>query len=685
MDGLIEAQGTEEKSVNEDEFIKEAQDRAKLAVDGWTDNHKKWREDVDFVAGKQWPDEIKQKREADQRVILTINQLPKYSRQVTGDGKQSRIQINVTPAEVGADRKLSNQAGTKDYSYAQIMQGIVRNIEAVSKAERAYDRALKHCVDGGFGWLRVIKRYARPDGFEQELAIQGVRNPFSVLYDPQAMVSDEDDFTAGQYAFVHTVVPRKAAKAKYGDKVSDVSIGDDWTESQRWWYDKDDIRLAEYYYVETKDTLYVLLSDGTIMEAKDLEDAKARVAADGKEIVTDRKGEKRCVYWSLIHGTGIAEGPYRWDGGYIPIVPVVGPELWMNDGVEYQSLFRHSHDAQRMYNYWRSAATEAVALAPKAPWLADVASIQGFEKDYERASSEPIELLKYRGREGVQPPRRADTSSNPAAEIQQALHANDDVKNTIGIFDASLGQRSNETSGKAIIARQQEGDTGTFEWHDALSKAVEQVGRILVDLVPKVYDTDRVVRVKLPEEDEDFVRINYEVPNGENADGTPHLVKADLGQQRYDVAVRTGPSMGTQRVQAADSMMSFVQAIPDAARVVMDKIARNMDWPGADDIADRLKKIVPPELLTAAEREELQADMPEQQADPAAEAEAQTEQIEAEAKLINAQADMITAQAKMLEAQNESPERIKDMVAEAIAEILAAGQIPTNPPDIPVA
>lgn len=696
----IEPQGTEEAPTGDDStFVKECQDRAKLAVDGWNHNHKKWRDDVDFVGGKQWPDDVRQKREADERVILTINQLPKYSRQVTGDGKQNRISINVAPIESDRGMKLSNMAGTKDYSYAEIMQGIVRNIEAVSKASQAYDMALKHCVDGGFGWLRVMKRYAQPNGFEQELVIRGVRNPFSVLVDPQAMLSDEPNLSAMNYAFVHALVPRREAEKKYGSGITDVTIGDDWTDSQRWWYDADDIRLAEYYYIELKDMLYVLLSDGSIMEAPDLEDAKAQVAEkEGIDILKDRKGEKQCVYWALMHGAGIAEGPFKWDGGMIPIAPVLGPELFLVEGVEYQSLFRHSHDAQRMYNYWRSAATEAVALAPKVPWIADSASIAQHRDAYDRASSEPVNLLEYDYRENVPAPKRADMSSNPAAEINQSLQANDDVKNTIGIFDASLGQRSNEVSGKAIIARQQEGDTGTFEWHDALANAVERIGKIVVDLVPKIYDTDRIVRLRLPEEGEDFVRINYEVKSDEpTADGEPKLVKADLSQQRYDVSVKTGPSMGTQRERAAESMMAFMQHVPEAARAIADKVAANMDWLGADEIAERLRKIIPPELLTAAEREEMQQDQPEltpeqqqaQEAERAAiEAEREATRMEAEAKLIAAEADKIEAQAKMLEAQNEHPEKIKDMVAEAIAELIQSGaltQIQQNSPESPIA
>lgn len=683
MDGELNVpQGQQREGLtDESAFMEEARERARLAVDGWSENHTRYREDQEFLSGeKQWPTEIAQQREEDGRVCLTINQLPKFIRQVEGDAKQNRVVIKVRPVEFDRGLKFRNVAGTKDYSQAEVMEGICRNIEAVSVAESAYDLAFSNCLKGGFGWLRVLKRYARPDGFEQDLIIRGVRDPYSVLMDPQAMLSDEPDFTGGNYGFVQTMVPKSVARQKYGMDLQSIDLFND-SPDMKWWIEKDQLRLAEYFYVDEKPTSYVLLSDGSTMELPDYEKVKGQKR--GVAVLKDRKGVKRCVYWSLISGVGVVEGPYKWDGGYIPLVPVLGPEMWLDEGVIYESLIRHSHDPQRMYNYWRSAATEAVALAPKAPWLADERSVAGYERDYEEATERPVHLLKYRGKEGVPPPQRVQSANNPAAEIQQSLHANDDVKSTIGIFDASLGARSNETSGRAINARQREADTATFHWHDARARAVAHVGRILVDMIPHIYDTQRVMRLKLEDDSEDFVQINYEVPG---ADG--RLVKLDLGTQRFDVTASSGPALGTQRQEAAQSMMEFTKAIapvaPQAVLAIADRVAQAMDWPGSDEIAKRLKKMVPPELLEAAEREELanaqnqQGDAPppspqEQAAMAMQAAELEAKQKETEAKLIKANADLITAQAKLAEAQSMGDEQIKDLVAEAIAELIRSG------------
>jgi hypothetical protein len=670
---------TRDEKAEHADLVAEAREQAREAESVWSELYDAHAKDTEFRAGRtQWPESVRQDRGTD-RVELTINQLPKFERQVLGDGKQNRLQIKVRPIEANAVTvALKNVAGTQDYTYAAVMEGIIRNIEATSRAERAYDKALEHCVRGGFGWLRVVKRYARPDGFEQELCIQAVRNPCSVMVDPVGMFDNEPDFSAASYAFIYVDLPRRAAEKRWKN-VTDI---DSLPEASRpFWAPGDSVRVAEYFRVDVENAIYVQLTDGRVMTLGDYRQVQTELEAAGVGIHRDRRGHERNVRWALIDGGGVLDGPYPWDGGYIPLAPVLGPELIVDGRVVYESLFRHSHDAQRSYNYWRSAATEAVALAPKAPWLADAQSIAGFESDYTAASEGPRTLLKYRAREGVPPPQRVSMAGNPAAEIAQALHANDDIKNTIGMYDASLGARSNESSGRAILARQREGDVGTFEWHDALAKAVEHVGRILVDMVPAVYDTDRVVRVKTAKDAEDFVRINYQT---QGEDGAP--VKADLGAQRYDVAVTTGPSMTTQRMEAAQSLMDLMgtlaQAAPQAVVGVMDKVVQNMDWPGADEIAKRLRKMVPPQLLEASERAELaQQSDGEAGSDPQAEAAQaqaaaaeQAQRIELEARMKEATAKLMEAEAKLAEAQAVAPEQVREMIAEALAEVLAAAR-----------
>ena len=672
--------------VNSDAFMAEARARAATAFDFWRENQEKWRDDLNFYSGEtQWDERTKAERAADGRPCLTLNQLPKFVRQVSGDGRQNDIGVKVRPVESDrpglATAKVKNLAGTKDYSYAEVMEGWTRSIEANSMASVAYDGLLDHVTQGGFGFLRGVWRYARPDGFEKEIVIRRVRNPLSVLPDPDGMMSDEPLFTGARYYFIGVELDRKAAEARWKnvssfETVAALQLGT----AKDWWGTREKVKVAEYFQVIDEEVVYVLLPDGSVQTADDwkaVAEAKMARGEVPEQPVMQRKGWKRKVLWSLIDAGAILEGPYLWPGSYLPIAPALGPETLVNGRIIFESLIRHSHDAQRNFNYWRTAATEAVALAPKAPWLADAASIAGYEKDYEGATEKSKALLKYKWREGVTgsvpPPKRVDPASVPAAEIQQSMIASDDLKNTMGIYDAALGASSNEKSGRAILARQRESDTGTFVWHDAVANAVALMGRIVVDMIPRVFKSQQIVRLRMPDGTDDYVKLNEE-----GADGQPRPV--DLAAQRYDVSVTTGPAYNTQRQEASAAMLDFAgtlgQANPQAVLAVADRFVATTDWPGSDEIAKRLRKMVPPNLLSPSERKEVESEAPrEENKPPAPEQIIQMKTLEAEAKkaeatIATAEADKAKAAVELANAQAMAPDQVKEMVAQALAEIL---------------
>lgn len=642
---------------NMETFMSEMRDRANIAVSGWSEIHAKSSEDVRFFAGEQWPMNIKAERINDDRPCLTINQLPKYVNQVLGDGLQNKIQVKVRAVQGDMNKTYPNVAGNSDYSAASLMEGTVRNIEYLSKAERHYDTALRHITQGGIGWLRIIKRRTIPYGFDQELAIRAVRNPYSVLYDPFAMFDDEPDFTGGSWCFVHSMMKRSAAEKRWpGKNISDVAL-DVTAPNAGWWFTQDDCRICEYWWREEEECEYVLISNGAIYEFEELARRQAELDAMGLTVVASEKGTKFCVYQALCSGSDVLEPPVKWDGAFIPIVPVLGPELYLDGKMQFWSLIRHSHDAQRMYNYWRSTATETAALAPKAPYLTPAQAIAGREHEWKNANKTPSGALVYV--HGDWPaPKREQMTENPAGELAQVLHASEDIKSTIGLFDASVGRQSNEVSGKAILARQREGDTGTFVFHDNLAKAVEHVGRILIDAIPRVYDTKRMLRIAMPEDLEDYVNVNL----------------ADLGTYRFDVVSASGPSYTTRRVEAAEMMTEFVKSAPQLAQYVIDLVAKYMDWPGADEIAKRLKRIVPPQLLSPKEQMERQAEaamVPPPPPTPQEQHEMQVAETTAEAEYIDAVAKQIAAKAKLAQAAAMEPQKIQDMIAGGIAEVLA--------------
>ncbi len=320
-----------------------------------------------------------------------------------------------------------------------------------------------------------------------------------------------------------------------------------------------------------------------------------------------------------------------------------------------------------MANYWDSNAAESIALAPKAPFIGAEGHVEGREEEWENANTTNSAILTYVPQSpGDRGPRRDQPASVPAAELTMASTATDKIKATIGMFDASMGAQGNETSGRAIIARQRESDTGTFKFIDNLSKGLVRVGKLIVEMVPKTYDQEQVMRLKFEDETEDYVILNQKILDEET---NTWVTINDLGIAKFDVVVKTGPAYSTQRMEAAESMIQFAQAVPAAAAVMADLIAQNMDWPGSDKIAERIKRTIPAEVLSTEEREKLMEDQPEEK-EPSPEqqvqmkelevrgaeaeagiAKAQSESAKSEAMTVKANADVAIAQLKTEEAQ----------------------------------
>jgi hypothetical protein len=289
-----------------------------------------------------------------------------------------------------------------------------------------------------------------------------------------------------------------------------------------------------------------------------------------------------------------------------------------------------------MYNYWASQEVEMLALAPKAPFIAAAGQIEGYEHKWKNANTVNYAVLEYNpvvdtenGEQALPPPQRAVPPQPSQGILQAKLGASDDIKTTTGQYDASLGQKSNETSGKAILARQREGDIGTFQYVDNLSRAIRFVGRIIVDLIPKIYDTQRVARIlgedddvtmaKLDPRQQEAVRSVQDMQTGKEIE---KIYNPGVG--RYDVAVVVGPSYTTKRQEALDAMTQMVQGNPQLWQVIGDLLVKNQDWPGADDMAKRLKAMLPPQL----QDKEGEEDMPPQARQMVEQALAQSEQFQ---------------------------------------------------------
>ena len=578
--------------MSDDAILREARDAFTRATDYELVNRKEAREDIEFARlSKQWNEKVKAERELQGRPCLTINKLAPVIRQVVNDARQNRPSIKVMPKDDKADIET-----------AEVISGLIRNIEQTSNADVAYDTAIDAAVSGGFGYWRVDLEYsyggdlenykdAGSELFEQDICIKRIANQFSVYGDPDGMEADSSDWMR---AFVIEMMPHAKFKAKYKTaKMADFESSA-WSIAGASWKTDSEVMVAEYWKREEVSKLVVAVqteADLTIMDWADFDKLKQ---ADPKIEAVTKPRDIKCykVTQYLMTGVEVLE-TNEWPGTFIPIVPVYGDEVNFEGNRHFRSLIRDAKDANRMFNYWRTKATEAVALAPLSPFIGKKGVFEYDAAKWATANTQNHAYIEY---EGAEPPMRQPYAGVPAGALQEALNASDDIKAITGIFDASLGNRSNETSGRAIRERKMEGDVSTYHFIDNLTRAIRHTGKIIIDLIPKVYSTERVVRILGEDGTPETKKINGnpDEMQDEGQEQSTNIRIHDLRLGSYDLAVTAGPSFTTRREESAEQMIELIRSFPDAAPVIGDLLAKNLDWPGADEIAKRLEKMLPP-------------------------------------------------------------------------------------------
>lgn len=607
---------------DDEKILKLIRDRFEEAQSAEAEQREMMLDDMEFENGDQWDEMAKKERDEDGRPSLVINKVAGLVKTIIGDMRQNRPGIKARPVDSGSDPKV-----------AEILTGLVRNIENVSSGDDAYDMAGEHAVRCGLGYFRITTDYTTDSAFEQDICIDRIENPFTVYRDPfSRKITGEDS----RYYFVSERISREEYKERYPES-EEVSF-DEMSDKDVSWIEEDELRIAEYWWVKEVDAEIAMLQNGMTVDL-------AEVDVPPEMILKQRKAKRKKVQWVVTNGYEILEGPTDWSGKFIPIIPVCGEEVWIEGRRYYRSAIYHAKDPQRLYNWARSTACETLAMAPRQPWVTTPGAIAGFENDWAEANKRPLAYLLHN--DGFAPPTRQGPTFPDNGSMSEAMASADDIKATTGIYDASLGARGNETSGRAIIARQQEGDTATFVFHDNLNKALKYAGKILVDLIPKVYDTQRVVRLLNPDGTEGWQTVNAQMPDG----STMH----DLSAGSYDVVVDTSANYQTKRLEAADSMAQFIQAFPPAAQVVGPRLAKNLDWPEADAIAQELAALSQggqqnPQQQQAAMQQQQMA-MQAQQAEM--QAKVQQQQAKAQAEAQSAQLDAQKGQADIAKAQQE--------------------------------
>lgn len=564
----------------------------KRADEAWVferDNIREGREDQRFYAGDQWDESAKKARGTD-RPMLTINRLGTFVRQVTGDIRQNTPAIKVMPA-----------GGPASEDKAKVLSGIIRSIEAASDAAACYEKGASNAAKAGQGWFRVLTKYCDETSFDQEICIEMGADPFGVLIDPFAKRPDKSDMG---YGFVLERMSKEVFKAKYpGAVADDFPVHGDGMHFE--WSKGESVVLAEYWDRKVETAMLYMLEDGTVT------DVKPRKG----QAVREREVEIVSIVSYMMSGKEMLSGPHAWAGKVgIPICFIPGEEETIEGATKRKGMVRDAKDPQRLVNYARTTEAEVTALQPKAPYLVTVKQIAGYEPIWKSAGTKNHPYLPFNP-DPLAPalvPQRSQPPVTSSGLESLSMTAGNDLHDVIGIYPASLGAKSNETSGVAIRARQHEGDTGSNYIPDNTRRAIAYCGRILCELIPKIYDSERIVRVLKESGEHEMAKINAVDP-ATDMDAKAMMVVDSLNDGgKYDVVVSTGPSYATRQQEMAENMLEAGRVIPQIGQVAPDLFVKALAFAGSDELAARLKRTVPVEILG----DDADPDMPRPQPNP---------------------------------------------------------------------
>ena len=645
----------------------------------WNHNWIKSRDDLDFCYKDQWDPRDRQMRNKDQRPTLSINLLPQFVNHVVGQIHQSKFSINVKQKGTVDDKVPLVSNPKQKLTYSEIMSGIIKDIEQRSNAPYAYARAGQHAVESGYGWLYVRTMKTPQDPRNLELRIEHIADRFSVMFDA---LSEDSHFRDADWAAISKRMdyhefaaryPEHAASDAGGGYLNYEGFGSGVQPMSRssyrdWWGDEGSVRVTDYYHFVPVDRVAVTYKDQMGHEVWDyernLEGMDEFLVDKGYVLVDKQEVRTKQLMYSRLLINRVIEEPQEVPSNIIPIVPVFGRIMDIGDGYkELAGTIRFAKDSQRMLNSFASAAAERVADSPKQPFIATAKQIKGHEEKWKNMKR-PAAVLPYNvdnAAPNVQPTRIMQ-SNRATGEFEMIAFAKQTVMDTTGIHEAERGIKSNETSGLAIMRRQEAGGLSTLEFLDNLAHSISLVGDILCDMIPKIYSGDHLQKIVLPDDTEAQIHINHL----HTADDGTEIKVGNIGLARYHCNTEAGAMSSTEREKFLDMMIELGKTNPAIFSVGMDLIMNNIDVPGAKALARRMKMMVPRQVLSQEEVE----GMPEQQPTP----EQQTILAKAEADKARAQADvriaqMNTEQAKLkLEQQASKTEAVEVQSEDKIRE-----------------
>lgn len=648
-------------------FLQTARDRFKVCIEAESNRRADFLEDLKFRVGIQWDQSIEITRRNQKRPCLTINRIDGFLRHVVNNFRQERPGIQVDPIGEGTDEDI-----------AKVREGLIRHIEVQSAAEEHYDIAMENMCTMGLGWLRVVDDWSDPKSFDKDLFIRAIPNTFSVYSDPFVVQPDWSDM---KFAFIVEDLTRKEFIEQYGDdnvattSTDFSSVGD----TGPYWFPGGKIRVAEYFYISEEKDILCELEDGTTAlwsELEELEIEGELGIQPAYRLIDGLEGERKVmstatmylgrtrdavvpiVNWAKITACDILR-ERKWKGRYIPLIPVIGNQIEIEGQRLLVGMVRYAREPQRMFNYMYSSFVETCALAPKAPFIAEVDQIpDGMMEMWQNANTMPQAVLTYKhkvsdtGDHLLPAPQRQQAEPPIQAFVSGLRISDENLKAAFSIWEASLGQRGPQESGKAINARKVESETATYNWGDNFNRALRLLGYVLDDLLPHYYnDPGRIVQITREDYSKHVVTMNQ--PFEDN--GIEKIYDLRKGKNAIVIGAQAA-TLPTLRKEGAVAMLELTHSIPQTMAAAADLIVRQMDFPGKDSIADRLKKALPPQLVN------------DQQGQPSPELQQAMQQIDLLTKALN-EATNETNRDRMKEEWATLREQMKQETALAVAEL----------------
>ena len=630
-------------------------DQRKLAV-----------EDIKFAQTEdgQWDEGAISKREG--RPRYTINRVAGAVDQLIGDQRQNRTDIKIRPVSGGA---------TEDV--AKTMTGLIRNIESVSKASNAYDNAYDEVVNGGYGGWRITTEFNDDDAFEQDIKIKPILGATTSLWFDTS--SKEYDRRDSSWAFLTVDMPKEEHKERFPN-----SVVSDWSKENynsslcQAWASDNTVRVAEYWVKTPIMKEIGLLSDGRVIDLGEDGEALDELAAQGVQVVKKRKVKSHKVEMYLLDGGGVLDGPKPWAGKFIPLVPMYGRQAFIEGQCYTRGIVRFAKDPARIYNYGTSTAIETTALTPKDPYWYTAAHAKGYESEYKNFNTRNSPFMPYNpDAKAPGPPMRSGAPSVQGALLEQINQASMDLYHVTGMQPPSIGVNPELKSGKAIVAQEKQGDRGSFVFTDNLAKSIEYTAEIFVDLLPRIYDTQRQVRIMAQDGETEGVLINEEATNqsGEK------IIVNDLSTGKYDTVAETGPAFATQRQESAQQILELIATSPMFENLAMDLVAKDLPILESKELTKRVRKIQIGQGIIEPTEEEIEELGLNQEQAPDPQQVAITDNINMQTTDLQSKIEERDAKALQttVDTQNSTISAYKDLI-DALTKKIESG-IPLTPDD----